>query len=642
MNAAMGKVLRVDLGTQSMREEMLPEELYRRYLGGLGLAAALLYEAIPAGADPLGPENVLCFASGLLAGTGAVMTGRWSVSCKSPLTGGWGDANCGGTLAPAIKRCGWDAILFSGIAAEPLVFVADERGPRLEQAGELWGMDAVAAEEALLAAHAGGKKPAVAVIGPAGEALSLIAGISNDKGRYAARSGVGAVMGSKKLKALVLSGNARIACADPQAMKALAAAYVEKVKRQNLPRFFTGRLLPLMGRFLGSSTVIPVDGMMSAGVMRRWGTIFNNLAGAVNGDSPFKNWSGSIVDYGKRRLRALDPDRIIARETRKYHCHSCVIGCGGIVGGDRHQHKPEYETCCAFGPLAMADDLEAVYRCNDLCNRSGLDTISAGAAIAFAIECFEAGVIGTKDTDGLELRWGDAAAVETLLARMARREGFGAVLADGVKKAAERIGRGCEQYAIHVGGQEPGMHDPRFDPMMGVAYAADPTPGRHTISSAAYYNVARLWEFVPWAPKVGRPYLKENEYKATREEALKSVAGALLKQVLDASGGCLFALTTGLQNWRLFEMLDAATGEPRSPAEYLEAGRRIQSLRQAFNVKQGLMPRDTLLPPRIAGRPPLAQGPLAGRELPIEAMVRNYWREMGWDPETGVPPPHIQ
>jgi len=647
MNACMGTILRVDLGARTCVEEAVPEQTYQRYLGGIGLAVSLLYDEIPAGADPLGPDNILCFASGLLTGTGSLMTGRWMVACKSPLTGGWGDANCGGTLSPAIKQCGWDAILFCGIATEPLVFVADGAGPRLEPAGDLWGTDAVLAEETLLQRLKGspGKRPAVAVIGPAAEKLSLISGISNDLGRYAARSGVGAVMGSKRLKAVVLRGTKPIPCADPEAVQALSKSYSDKVKKQNLPGIIKGRFLTVLGRILGSKLVLPLDGILMAGILKRWGTIYNNMAGAVNGDSPMKNWGGSVAEFGPDRYSKLDPDMMVARETRKYRCYSCVIGCGGVVDvhdivpGATHSHRPEYETVCAFGPLCMNDDMDTIYRCNDICNRSGLDTISAGSTIAFAIECFERGIITAADSGGLELRWGNGPAIVALLGQMATRQGFGDVLADGVRKAAERIGRGSERYAIHAGGQEPGMHDPRLDPMMGVSFSADPTPGRHTISASAYYNVSHLWDAVPRAPRFSVPYHKRHEYEASDREADKSVAGACLKQVIDMAGGCLFALATGLQHWRIFDYLDAATGVKRGAAEYMECGRRVQTLRQLFNIKHGIDPKAAIMHRRMAGEPPLADGPLAGAVVPIEAMVSGYWRRFGWDPQTGVPLP---
>ncbi|MBU0926752.1 MAG: hypothetical protein KKA67_03295 [Spirochaetes bacterium] len=650
MRGMMGKVLIVDLGSGTMEEKPVSAEIYGAYLGGVGLAARLLTDMIPAGADPLGPDNVLAFMSGLLTGTGSMMTGRWTVCCKSPLTGGWGDANCGGTLSPEIKRCGWDGILFRGVSPTPVAFAADENGPRLVDASASWGLDAVEAEDRVKAAWTGKKKPAVAAIGPAAEKLSLISGISNDGGRYAARSGVGAVMGSKRLKSIALAGSRPIPCADPARVKEISKAFAQKVAKINLPGIMTGAFMPLMGRMLGMKTVVPIDGILASAILKKWGTIYNNTAGIVNGDSPVRNWGGSVKDFGPAKYRRLNPDRIRERETRKYHCYSCVVGCGGVCDATgtgakgEHMHKPEYETCCAFGALALSDDLDSIFLCNDICNRSGLDTISAGSVVAFAFECYERGILTAADTGGLELRWGDGKGVAALLAMIAERRGIGDVLADGVALAAKRIGKGSDEIAVHAGGQEPGMHDGRMDPMMAVAFAADPTPGRHTISAGVYYNVSHLWEFVSWAPPVTRPYAKAREYLPSEEEALKSVAGACVKQLLDATGSCLFALTIGLQHWRLFDWLNAATGEGRSPDEWMEAGRRIQTARAAFGAREKAADAGSdrardyrLANPRIYGLPPLERGPLAGKTVPLEAMVGLYRKEFGWDEKSGAP-----
>jgi aldehyde:ferredoxin oxidoreductase len=401
--------------------------------------------------------------------------------------------------------------------------------------------------------------------------------------------------------------------------------------------------MPVLGKALGMKVVFPVDGMLSAAILGKWGTIYNNTAGVVNGDSPLSNWAGSVSDFGRARYRKLNPDLILRRETKKYNCYSCVIGCGGVCDttglgtASNHSHKPEYETVCAFGGLVGNDNLEAIFLCNDLCNRAGLDTISAGSTIAFALECWEKGSIAPADTQGLELRRGDPGCIVALLKLMIAREGIGDILADGVARASKRIGRGTELYAIHAGGQEPGMHDSRFDPMMGVSYSADPTPGRHTISASVYYNVEKLWEMVPELPKCARPYPKLEEYIANGREARKSVAGACFKQVLDAAGGCLFAATSGLDSWPLFEYLNLATGLSLDPARYLEIGRRIQTMRQAFNVREGLEPGSFIMHDRMAGVPPLGSGPLSGKSVPIRDMVREYWRAIGWDPATGIP-----
>ncbi len=628
MYAVMGKVLIVDLTKKTFQEEIIDSKVYETYIGGIGLAVYLLNRMIPAGADPLGPENVLAFMSGALTATGSLMTGRWMVCTKSPLTGGWGDANCGGNLSPAIKQCGWDGVFFKGIAEEPVVFIADENGPRLEPAGNLWGLDAIETEQTILASWKGKRQPAVAVIGPAAEHVSLISGISNDGGRYAARSGVGAVMGSKKLKAIILSGNKKVETANPEKIKALSKQYAEFINKAQWPKIASGKFLKTMGKALSLPVVVPVPGSATAMVLKKWGTTYNNTVGIVNGDSPIKNWTGSVKDFGPEKFEKLNPDRIIARETKKYRCYSCVIGCGGIcditglnLKGD-HTHKPEYETCCAFGPLLMNDDLDTIFICNELCNRAGLDTISAGSVIAFAIECYENGIISKEDTDGLELTWGNSSAIIALLKKIINREGFGALLADGSRKAAERIGKGSEKFAVHAGGQEPGMHDGRYDPLMGVAYMADPTPGRHTIAASVYYNVSRLWDFVPWAPSIHGPYSKKSEYEDSEREALKALAFSLLKQVLDAAGGCLFAVTTGLKNWPFFDWLNAATGIEKSPQEWLEAGKAIQSIRIEFNKKQGLEPGQVYVHPRIYGEEPLVSGPLKGRKVPLQGLVK--------------------
>jgi len=480
------------------------------------------------------------------------------------------------------------------------------------------------------------------VIGPAGEAQSLISGIVNDRGRIAARSGVGAVMGSKNLKAVVLGGTRKIGAADPAAVREITKEYGAKVGKANLPGMITGGMLPMAGRALGAmNKTVAIDGVLTVGVFKKWGTIFNNTTGVTSGDSPMKNWSGSRKDFNRSYFKNINPDHIIAREEKKYRCYSCVIGCGGVCsigdlnGGEfSHTHKPEYETVMAFSGLVMSSNLDAVYTINEVLNRAGMDTISAGGAVAFAVDAFEAGVLTAADTDGLELTWGNAEAIVALVRKMVVRDGFGAVLADGVKKAAERIGRTSSEYAVEIGGQEPGMHDPRYDPLLGVHFTADPTPARHTIGSSLYYVMTGLWQQVSWAPRV-TIHPKAQEYVASDEEALKSVASTCYKQVVDGVGGCLFAAITGIQHWRVFDWINAAMGWNKTADEYMEIGRRMQTMRQQFSVTHGVDPVKTALHRKIAT--PLATGPTKGRTLPMDDMVRNHWKHFGWDARTGVP-----
>ncbi len=644
MKGYTGRILIVDLSTFGIREEEIPDRVYENLLSGIGLGAYFLYKHMPADADPLGPDNILGLLSGLLTGSGSLMTGRWMAVCKSPLTGGWGDANCGGTFAPAIKQCGYDAIFFKGISEKPVYLYADDDGAELRDAAHLWGKDAIETEDILRKECRKKKKPDVVVIGPAGEKLSLIAGISNSGGRIAARSGVGAVMGSKRLKAVVLNGSGRVGIQDREGMKAYSKEFAEKVKNANLPKFLKGAFFPLLSMLMaGAKKSSTVDGMMSVMMTKKYGTASNNTMGLPNGDTPVKNWKGSVADFKWRKYRKLNPDFILNREIRKYRCYSCPVGCGGICdihdvrdGRYSRTHKPEYETCASFGAMLLMDDLDAIFYINEMLNRAGMDSISAGNAVAFAIECFENGTISEKDTGGLALRWGEADAIIALVEKMIRREDIGDILADGVKSASQKIGKDAYRVAVHVGGQEPGMHDPKMDPMLGIHFSADPTPGRHTIGGAMYYNMMYLWNEVSWAPAVVK-YPKADEYRPSDENAVKTKAMACYKMLADGSGGCFFAMITGLDHWNLFKMLNYATGWNLSADDYMEIGRRIQTLRQMFNIKHGLQPRDLIMTGRVAGDPPLTAGALKGITLPIREMVSLHWKHFGWNLNTGFP-----
>ncbi|MBT8342579.1 MAG: aldehyde ferredoxin oxidoreductase family protein [Desulfatitalea sp.] len=645
MKGYCGKILIVNLSTGEIGSEAIGDDIYEMLLSGVGLGAYYLYRHIPAMADPLGPDNILGFTSGLLTGSGSLVTGRWMVVCKSPLTGGWGDANCGGTFSPAIKRCGYDALFFKGISAQPVYLYMDNHGASLRDAAHLWGIDTVESESLLRNECKAQKKPSVAVIGPAGENGALISGISNDSGRMAARSGVGAVMGSKKLKAVVLAGSRRIAVHDSARVKAISKAYAIKIKKAALPKIMKGWMLPLMGKMMaGSKNNALMDGLAVAAMNKKWGTIANNTVGVPNGDSPIKNWGGSVKDYGWGKYRHLNPDRILRRHTKPYACYACPIGCGGISaiqdvrdGRFKHTHKPEYETCAAFGGLILNSDLDAIFYINELLNRAGMDTISAGGVVAFAMECFQNGIITKADTAGLELSWGNADAVIELLRRMIQRRGIGDLLADGVKKAAEKIGAIAQPYAVHAGGQEPGMHDGKMDPLTGLHFSVEPTPGRHTIGAVVNYNLSRIWEFVSWAPKVPAKYPKDKDYAVNEENARKAKANSCLKMILDGAGGCLFAVLTGLNHWKIFDWLNATTGWDKTPDDYMQIGMRIQTLRQMFNIKHGIDPKTFKMHDRMSGKTPLKEGPLAGIALAIEPSMQSYWKELGWDENSGIP-----
>ena len=638
----MGKILWVDLNSGRIQEEAIDENIYRSHLSGTGLAAHILLDKIPSKADPLGPDNIICFVSGLLTGTGTLFTGRWMVAAKSPLTGTWGDANCGGNFSPAIKRCGYDGIFFKGISSSPVYLCINGRKVELRDATGIWGKD-TKETEAILKKDSGCRMPRIACIGQAGENLSLISGIANDGGRMAARSGLGAVMGSKKLKAVVLDGTQRIRSHDPLEIRRLSQKCNDNI--QFMPPFPPAFVLAYMGAFLRAMPAQPSTESLFFNtvyklMLQKWGTASLNQILIEIGDSPIKNWKGSNEDFNQEKSEKLNPDVFSNCVIVKYHCYACPLGCGGICrrpGISGETHKPEYETVLALGGLCLNDDADSIFRMNEILNRAGMDTISVGGTIAFAIECFEQGILTLADTDGLKLTWGNSEAIEILVNRMIHREGIGDLLADGVRVASRKIGKGSSPYAIHAGGQELAMHDGRYDPGFALHNYVEATPGRHTIGSQMYYELFQLWEKVPDLPEPGLIYLKRSKYVPDREKAMAAAACSKYMNVINGAGACLYGALMGTEDFPLFAWLNAATGWQLSPHDYLDVGARIQNLKQQFNIKQGVKPADIQVTDRAIGRPPLAAGANRGRSVPLEKMARDYWDVLGWDPKTGAP-----
>jgi len=634
----MGKILWVDLNTKEIRTEEPDEEIYKKFLTGYGLGAKMLYDRISPGADPLGPENILGFISGVLTGTGALFSGRFEVVCKSPLTGGWGDANCGGYLAPAIKRAGYDGIFFSGVSENPVYLLLTDEKAELRDASHIWGKDTVETEDALKSENEDVKRLQVACIGPAGEKVSLISGISNDGGRFAARSGVGAVMGSKRLKAIAVSGKTKIEGAGKDTIKEHSKSFGKQLnKADNMQKILGSRLV----KFLGWLTRVNPIAMANPGdfwcqALKKYGTMGITAMSAETGDSPVKNWKGvGHIDFPLSRATKISDDAIIKYEDKKYGCFSCPVQCGGIMKIEEgpwpvgEMHKPEYETVCAFGSLLLIDDVFALFKINDLCNRGGIDSISAGGVVAFAIECFEQGVLTKDDLGGIEPKWGDAKAAIKLLEMVINREGIGDVLADGVKRASEKIGKGSEKFAVHAGGQEIPMHDPKFDPPQGVAYEVEPTPGRHTISSLTWQELMQVGRYDKNADPIPQMTTKKTRLRA-HGRAKNQAINSRIMQVVNSAGVCMFGMTCG-PKYPLFEFINAATGWEMSDEEYLQTGERIETLRHAFNVREGITYKDQKMHRRATGEDTMDKGPHAGFVMDNETMAREFYQEMGWD-----------
>lgn len=638
MKPYMGKVLWVDLTRKTWYEEVIPDSTYQKFLAGIGLGAMLLYREMPPKADPLGPENILGFMPGLLTGSSSLFTGRWMAVAKSPLTGTWGDSNCGGNLAVAIKQCGYDGILFKGASDTPVYLWIDAHGPQLRDASHLWGKDAVETEDALLEECKGRKRPSIAAIGQAGENLSLISGIVNDRGRLAARSGLGAVMGSKKLKAVVLAGSQHIGTNNPIKTRLLSLKCSRDIL---LPlTFIRSRVVARLGVLLGKLPVgVTQQGIMLAGILSRWGTAGSFPVSVGMGDTPFKNWAGTMADMPAVNAK-IDPDFILKTETQKYHCRACPLGCGGLVelqGKYAEGHKPEYETMASFTTMLLNEDIELLYEINERLNRAGMDTISAGSAVAFAMECFEKGWITPDDTGGIDLTWGNGAAIRQVVDQMIERKGFGALLADGVKRAAEKLDPAASEAAIHAGGQEMAYHDPRLDPGMGLHASVDPTPGRHTTGAQLYYEMFKLWTRVPGLPKPNLLYAKATRYDPGNGRTEGAVAVSNFTQFYNSVGACYMGMLIGVDRVPIFEFTNAVTGWEFSPAEYMQTGRRIQTLRQMFNIREGVDPWSLKVNKRLLGDPPLQKGPTRGVSYDLDPLMKAYWREIGWDDQTGIP-----
>lgn len=589
----MGKVLRVDLSKKAFKDYSLDEKLCREYIGGYGIGARLLWDWQKGDIDPLGPEANLGFITGPLTGTPAIAGTRFTVCGKSPLTGGWGDANCGGHFAAFLKFAGYDGIFFSGISKTPVYLYLENGKAELKDASHLWGKDTYETEDMLKAEL--GNDVYIACIGPAGEKLSLISGIVHMKGSVAARSGLGAVMGSKKLKAVVVKGDMKVPVADEAGLKELRK-----------------KMMALMGGHID--------------VLRKFGTTFTTVPSIESGDSPVKNYGG-VAQTDFPEANKLSAEEVAERSLKRIACYQCPVGCEATMkaGAGEYQwpegsYRPEYETIVMLGSNCLNSDIDSVIMANDICNRLGIDTISAGSVVGFAMECWEHGLITKKDTGGLDLSWGNPKAVVALTEMMGRREGIGDILADGVKKAAGKIGKGAEQYAMHVRGQEVPGHSPIATPAMATTYVASATPGRHTQGSSEHHNPGLLPDF-------------NKSLYTGRGPAQKR--GACYQNSLMCSGYCLFVNSAFPDTHNIAMFMASVTGWPITTDELVETGERIELMRHAFNLREGVKLIDNKLAGRLVGKPPKKTGPLAGITTDNEVMLRDYFTAMGWDPETG-------
>ncbi len=647
---AHGRALVVDLSTGEHHDETIPADVFRQYLGGYGLGAWLMWKHFPAGAEATASEACFALVSGLLTGLRTPFSGRIQIVGKSPLTGTWADSNSGGSTAIHLRHAGYDALVVRGRAAEPSVLVVRQEGISIEPAGDLWGTQIPEAFDALQGRYGTKFRVGVSAIGPAGERGARIASVMNDRYHAFGRQGFGAIFGSKNLKAVVVDGGENTGNTVPVRDEKRFRALCDEVNREYrsdislpmrlvvkmaTPKKHLGFVYRMFAK-LGIKIESPQPAMRQLWADR--GTTAAVALSVENGDAPLKNWTGvGARDFplAKKgwKLDGAEVDKLI---TKKLSCGDCPAPCKGIVGvkkrGLSDVRRPDYETIVGFGANILNDDLELVTACHDACNRYGMDAVSSSATIAWVCEAVERGDLTTDDLDDVDMRWGNGEGALALTVKMGEGEGCGEWLRHGLASASRHVGRGTDAYAVHVGGQEPAYHDPRFTSLMGVTYISDPTPGRHTAGSASWNETFGAGFPLPDAAPKDEVQIA---WKGTKNKGVAQAHYSNAHQTLNGLGLCMFTGLTGGLPW--VDMVNALTGWDLDQKELLLCGERIQNLRNAFNLREGIAPSDFRPHARMMGEGDglLDAGPLAGVQAPLEQLKRDYYQAMAWDPDTG-------
>ncbi len=596
-----GKTLRVNLTDETIRTEEPPENWYRTYLGGMGAIAYHLLKEVPQGTDPLSPGNILVMAPGVISGAPFSGSGRNAVGGLSPLTGGFGEADAGGYWQTELKNAGFDQIIVEGASEKPAWLWIEDGKAEIRDASGLWGLEVAECQDSMRE-ELGEPQAKTALIGPAGENLSRLACVINDLNHVAGRSGIGAIMGSKKLKGVAVRGRTPPKVADPDKVRELAQGMALWIS-ENQPG------------------------------MHVYGTGAAMEAGAVSGNLPTRNFRDGEFSG------AAEIDAVAVKNTYRVGmgtCHACAMACKKEVEltepyvVERRYGGPEYESLAALGSNCGVSDLAAVCKANEFCQRYGLDTIGAGATIAFAMECYEEGLITPEMTGGLELRFGNAEAMLKALELMGRREGFGDLLAEGTKRLADRLGPEAERFAVHVKGQEFPMHEPRVKKALGLGYAVSPTGAdhQHNVHDTGLRGRAmeRLRAFGVLEP-VDRDSLggeKVRVYKYVSEMRILTNCLAI----------CNFVPWDYNQ---YVELVNAVTGWDTTLNELDKVAQRTLALAKIINLRSGFTAADDWLPPRMFT--PQTSGALSETAVIQEELrhaVDLYYEMMGWDP-AGVP-----
>ncbi|MCK8824208.1 aldehyde ferredoxin oxidoreductase family protein [Fuchsiella alkaliacetigena] len=614
MQGVNGKILKVDLSNQEYSVDEHGENFYRKYVGGRGFALYYMHRELEPGIDPLAAENMLVFATSIVVGAPGPAISRLIVCGKSPLTGGFGESEAGGFWAPELKKAGYDAIVVTGKAEQPVYLWIKDGQVEFRDAEQLWGKETGEVQD-LIRDELDDKRVRVAQIGPGSENLVKYGNITNDLGHFNGRNGLGAVMGSKNLKAIAVKGSESVELADK-----------EKVIEINKWTAKEGMKNPL------------------AEALHDVGTLGSVRANDEAGALPTRNWNKGKFD-GVDEIAGETWRDTIGKKGKG--CFACPIRCKRVVEVDQDSIKvdpkyggPEYETVGALGSTLEIKSREVIAKANELCNKYTLDTISTGMTIALAMECYENGLLSQEDCDGLELNFGNQDAVLTLIEKIAQREGIGDLLAEGSLRAAEEIGQGAEKYVHQVKGQEVAMHDPRVKTGVGLQYALADYGADHMKAAHDTFYTAEDTYGTKTTKALGI-YEPVDPLSMGADKARLFMNLDIYWTLIDMLGACCFGYVprgpVPLQ--MLVELVQAVTGLDISLRELMEAAERSIDMARVFNNKEGFTSEDDVLPERFFED--FNDGPLQGegaidRDDFYEAVKLRY-EMMGWDPETGVP-----
>jgi aldehyde:ferredoxin oxidoreductase len=603
-NGYSGNIYRVNLSNETVSVEQQDDAFYRRYLGGWGFVAYYLLKELKPGTDALSPQNKLFFAPGVVTGASFGGSDRITVGGKSPLTGAFGAAECGGYLPSMLKLAGVDTIIVEGQAASPVYLWVHDGKIEIRDASQMWGLHTGDTLDALRK-DLDNKRVSAAMIGPGGENLVRFACVMNGLKNAAGRAGMGAIMGSKRLKAVAAFGRGALETADPNTIRTLAAR-LAKSTRENP----------------GGLSLLGTGG---------------DLTGSVeSGNLPTNNFRDGMFPEPKRISSAYWKEKGIM--TGMEGCLACPVRCKKVVKIDGRfkvdpkYGGPEYETEAALGSNCGVTDEEAICKGSELCNRYSLDTIGTGMNIAFAMECYEQGLLSKEDTGGIDLRFGNGDAMVKMIQMIGDRQGIGDLLAEGSVRAAKKIGKGAEAYTVHVKGQEFPMHEPRLKRGMAIGYSISPTGADHchSLHDVTLVSDAGIGRFKPFGvyEPVSLEDLGAEKVRVCRYHTQWNI-------MLNSLVCCMFPSWSKIE---LVQLVNAVTGWETSAFELMKTGQRVLTMTRVFNLREGFTVADDWLPPRMFQ--PATSGPLSNTVVDKEALkaARSlFYAMMGWNRDTGIP-----